>query len=206
MKKILYAILLITSCATAQNTHFGVQLTNESYDIEAGGDLNGGYGQSRLLFGGFADHKLNESFGVKGSVSFGHLAETHYEFINSGTATAVFSEAELNVLQIQGLLKFDVNSSYRKGFYLAAGLRMNNISGVEIDDAPGLEDSFYRNSNFAMLGGFGTVIVKHFSLDFLFDYGFTSTLEGPNTASTIGGIVNLNIDFSSLFGKKRAKE
>ncbi|RZK05671.1 MAG: hypothetical protein EOO46_15715, partial [Flavobacterium sp.] len=129
MKKITFLFLLFSgfNTAIAQELSYGALLGYNAYDVEIVGPLIAGSGQSGLNIGGFVDYSLNSSFGVRGNLIYSSIEETHYGVIQGNTLYPYFDVSNIKTLQVQALLRYDVNKEYNKGFYLTGGFRMNNV-------------------------------------------------------------------------------
>lgn len=195
-----YIFLFISFLSYSQNLSYGVLLGGSLYDIEIKGDITAGTAYSNLNYGAFAEYNFNESIGVRLNLLFNTAREKGYSFSYNDASYSLFSEAELSTFQVHGLVKYDVNKAYRKGFYVIGGLRFTSIS--EIDSEVDLDD-FYEKNNFGVLLGFGTTFLKHFSIEFLADYNITDTIDvEDNKASNLGAYANLLIHLESIFKKQ----
>lgn len=195
-----YVLFLFSFIGFSQNLSFGVLLGGSLYDIEIKGDITAGTAYSNLNYGAFAEYNFNESLGVRMNLLFNTAREKGYSFSYNNASYSLFSEAELSTVQLHGLVKYDVNRDYRKGFYVIGGLRFTSI--LKIDSEVDLNE-FYNKNNIGVLLGIGTTFLKHFSIEFLTDYNITNTIDSDdNKAKNLGAYLNLMIHLESIFSKK----
>ena len=199
MKKIIFGCLfLISYVAKSQNLSFGPVIGANFYDIEIEGPVIGGSGGSYFNFGGFADYKLNNRFGVKSQLIYTNSEENSYNYYDSGYNEELFSSAELKTLQLHALCKFDVRRDYSKGFYFVGGFRMTNILSAKSDENVDLTD-FYEKTNFGVLAGFGVTFLKNFSVELIPECNLTNTIASEgNTAKNYGAYFNLSYNLASI--------
>jgi len=200
MKSIFYlfTILLTSSFLNAQEISYGPILGVNSYDIEVEGPLSSTGASSSLNFGGFIDYNFKGNFGIRGNLIYNSINESEYYLIENGIGQGKFlDEVKLNMIQIQGLLKYDVSNNYNKGFYILGGLRMSNVLSAESNNKDVKE--FYKNSNFGIMLGFGVNFLKHFGLELIPDYTITNTINSDNNKSkNFGEYLNLTFNLESL--------
>jgi hypothetical protein len=202
-KQLLTLLLLSASCiGFSQNTSYGIVAGMNYYMIEVEGPLfaNAGYGPS---LGAFVDYKINDSFGTKINLLYNKTIEEDYYLSDQySNANQVFNKIELNTLQLDALLKFDINKEYNKGFYVLGGFKLTNILNAESDMNQFLINDFYKNVNFGGLLGFGFTFLKSFSLEIMGNTNFTNTLNSDvNKTKNIGGQVNLNFNIESMINR-----
>ncbi|TDD94213.1 outer membrane beta-barrel protein [Flavobacterium cellulosilyticum] len=197
MKIRLLALLLlsISYIGFSQNTNYGVIAGMNYYMISIEGPLyaNSGYGPS---LGVFVDHKINSSFGAKANLMYNKTIEEDYYFSDQySNATPLFNKVELNTIQLDALLKFDVNREYNKGFYVLGGIKLTTILNAKSDTNQYLVNDFYKKVNFGGLFGFGFTFLNNFSIEIMGNTNFTNTLKSDfNKAKNTGGQINLNFN------------
>lgn len=200
MKKITLIImfLMIFNNSAAQNLSYGAILGFNAYDINIGGPINDGSGHSGLNFGGFLDYQINSSLGVRGNLIYNNIKETeHYVVIRNQVTSYLFDKAEIQAIQIQTLLKYDVNNDYNKGFYLIGGFRMTNILNVKLDGQK--NDDFYKRASFGAMLGFGCNFAKHFGIELIPEVNLTNPINSEeNRSKNIGGYLNLTVNLESI--------
>ncbi|WP_339890027.1 porin family protein [uncultured Flavobacterium sp.] len=203
MKKIKLSIifLMIFSYSKGQNLSYGPILGFNAYDISIGGPINDGAGYSGLNFGGFLEHQFNSSFGVRGNIIYNNIKEgKHYVVTGNQITSYLFDKAEIQSLQIQTLLKYDVNKDYNKGFYIIGGFRMSNILNVKLDGQK--NEDFYKRESFGAMLGFGVNFAKHFGLELIPEINLTNPINSKiNKSRNIGGYLNLTLNLESIIKK-----
>ena len=203
MKKIILFTFLVFGLnnTNAQELSYGALLGFNAYDIDIEGPLNAGAGYSGLNLGGFVEYQLNSSFGIKGNLLFNSVKEDNFYIVNNRTVTAYLAdEIKVNSLQVHGLLKYDVNREYNKGFYVLGGFRMTNILSAKADGEK-IED-FYNKSNFGAMLGFGVNFAQHFGFEFIPEVNISNTLDSEsNKAKNFGGYINFTINLESIINK-----
>lgn len=202
MKKInLLVFVLLTALASqAQQLSFGPVIGFNAYDIEIDGPLVGGGAVSGLNVGGFVDYQIQKGFGVRGVVSYNSIKENQYALSSGNQFNVLFEDADLNTLQLHGLLRLDTDGQYNKGFYLIGGFRMVNVLSTKVRDED-VQD-FYKQSNFGALFGFGVTISRRVGLELMGDANLTSPLSNDAKARNYGIYGNLTVDLASFFKTK----
>lgn len=200
MKKITFIIMLfmLFNYSKAQNLSYGIMLGFNAYDVDIDGLIKGGAGYSGLNFGGFLDYQLNNSFGVRGNLIYNCAKEDNYYILNGNqVAGYLFDDSEIKSLQINTLLRYDVNKEYNKGFYLIGGFRMTNILNAKFDGQE--NDDFYKKVNLGGMLGFGVNFAKHFGFEFIPEVNLTNTIDSENNKSkNFGAYLNLTVDLESI--------
>jgi hypothetical protein len=200
MKKItfLFTLLMVCSFTTAQNLSYGPLLGFNAYDVEIDGPVSGGSGFSRLNFGGFIDYRLNDHLGVKGNLLYSDVTEDNYYVVNGNVIEGyLFDQSRIKTLHLHTLLKFDVNKSYNKGFYLIGGFRATNVLDAKFDGEK--NDDFYKKTHLGGMLGFGVNFAKHFGFEFIPDVNLTNTLDSDNNkARNFGMFINLTANIDSM--------
>jgi len=161
MKNYAFIILLffyINNLYTQENLNFGSIIGFNAYDIKVNGPLNGGTGYSGFNIGGFADYKLNQSYGVKANFIYSTIKEVNYMSDNGQNSDFVFEKVESHTIQVQSLLKYDLNKEYNRGFYLVSGLRITNVLNAK-GDGINIKD-FYKEMHFR-INSYLLSIFKH---------------------------------------------
>jgi len=203
MKKITLIIIFFTSFnySKAQNLSYGTILGFNAYDVEIDGPINAGAGYSGLNFGGFLDYQLNNSFGVRGNLIYNSVKEDNYYVLNGNQVVGyLFNESKIKSLQINKLLRYDVNKEYNKGFYLIGGFKMTNILNAQFDGQE--NDNFYKKVNFGGMLGFGVNFAKHFGIELIPEVNLTNTIDSENNKSkNFGGYLNLTVNLESIINK-----
>ncbi|AWA29966.1 hypothetical protein HYN48_07670 [Flavobacterium magnum] len=199
MKKLFLLSALVCGLhGFSQKMRYGALLGMNAYDIEVSGPLIAGNGLSGLNFGGFIDYQFSSHCGLKVNMIFNKTTETDYGPLESGTYYEIFDEAKLTTLQLQPLIKFDVNKVYAKGFYLQGGLNMVNILRARADDGTSLKN-FYNRTAFSGMLGFGVTFLKHYSFELMGSYSLTNPIGFPESrARNMGAYTNLLIDIESF--------
>ncbi|WP_339887002.1 porin family protein [uncultured Flavobacterium sp.] len=203
MKKIILLTFLLFGLnnTNAQDLSYGALLGFNAYDVQIDGPISANSGFSGLNFGGFLEYQLNNNFGVKGNLLYSSVVEDN--FITGSTSTfdgKLIDELKVNSLQIHGLLKYDVNSEYNKGFYLIGGFRMTNVLSAKADGEE--TEGFYKKSNFGAMLGFGVNFAHHFGLELLPEINLTNTLDSEtNKTRNFGGYINFTINLESIINK-----
>lgn len=203
MKKIIILTFLVLGLnnTNAQKLSYGALLGFNAYDVEIDGPISANSGFSGLNFGGFIEYQLKSNFAVKGNLLYSNVVEDN--FITGSTNTfdgRLIDKLKVNTLQIHGLLKYDVNSEYNKGFYLIGGLRMTNVLSAKADGEK-IED-FYKKSNFGAMFGFGFNFAKHFGLELVPEINLTNTLDSEtNKTRNFGAYLNFTINIESIINK-----
>lgn len=204
MKKIkaLLVVFLLCQSLTAQELSYGPMIGFTGYDVNINGPINGGAGFSSLNFGGFIDYQLNPSFGVRGSINYSSVKEDNYGSTANRQWTLFFEEAKIQMLQLNGLVRFDVNKSYNKGFYLTSGLKLSNVLNVKIDGAK--NDDFYAKNYLNFMFGFGVMSKDHIGIEIIPEINVSNTLDyfsDTNTSKNYGATINLTYNLDSIFKK-----
>lgn len=197
MKKlILLTLFLFSISVQSQDFSYGVLLGTNVYKIPISGDLRSNGGLTAINIGAYGSKKINESFGIQLNVFFGKSVENGF---NDDEGDFFTGKINVNKVNTQLLLKYDPNESYGNGFYFLVGPRLTFISeaktrGDDIDIS-----DFYKDSNLGLSAGFGSDFLKHFNVEFLFDYGIPSILDlEDNKASTFGGYLNILVNIESI--------
>jgi hypothetical protein len=199
MKKILYTItIFVPLLINAQELSFGPIIGLNSYDIEVDGPLTAEGANSSLNFGGFLDYNFKNNFGIRGNILYNSVTENGYSITENGIGSDfLFEEAKYNAIQIQGLLKYDVNEEYNKGFYLIGGLRMSAILSAESNNED-IKD-FYNSTSFGVMLGFGVNFLKYFGVELIPDYNITNTIDSnDNKSKNFGAYLNLTFNLKPL--------
>ncbi|MVO08140.1 outer membrane beta-barrel protein [Flavobacterium sp. TP390] len=204
MKKIkaLFVLFLLCQSITAQELSYGPMIGFTGYDVNINGPINGGAGFSGLNFGGFIDYQLNASFGVRGSINYSVVKEDNYGAIVDRTWNNLFEEAKIQLLQFNGLVRFDVNKSYNKGFYLTSGLKLSNALNVKIDGDK--NDDFYAKTYLNFMFGLGVMLNKDISFEFIPEINVSNTLDylsEQNTSKNYGATLNITCNLDPIFRK-----
>ena len=194
-------LIMVFNYSKAQNLSYGAILGFNAYDVEIDGPMNGDGGTSSLNFGGFLDYQLNKSFGVRGNLIYSNVEEDEYYVLNGNQLVGyLFNESKIKSLQIQTLLRYDVNKEYNKGFYFIGGFRMTNILSAKFDGKE--NDDFYKKVNFGGMFGFGVNFAKHFGIELIPEVNLTNTIDSENNkAKNYGGYINLTVNIESIINK-----
>lgn len=183
----------------SQNLSYGPVIGTNFYDIEIKGPVIAGSGGSYFNFGGFADYKLNNRFGLKSQLIFTNSQENSYMYYDKGYNEELFSSAELKTVQLHALCKFHPWKDYNKGVYFVGGLRTTYILDAKSDKNVDLS-SFYETTNFGLLYGFGITFLKNFSVELVGDYSLTKTITLESTGSkNYGAYFNLSYNLAPIF-------
>lgn len=203
MKRYIFTIVFILSFKMnySQNLSYGPLLGLNVYNIEVEGPIGATGGLSKFNFGGYIDYKLSNHFGVKSNLIYSKAIEKDYYVGNGSLGANYFIEnAEVQTLQLQGLLKYDVRNDYSKGFYFVSGLRVSHLLKAE-ENSENIDD-FYKKNNFGLLLGFGVNFAKHIGIEILPEYYISDTIESKeNKSKNYGVYANLLINLESIINK-----
>ncbi|WP_121666145.1 outer membrane beta-barrel protein [Mesonia aquimarina] len=145
-----------------------------------------------LSIGLYGDYKFSEKAGLLTNLFYSETADG-YENYTSRKAS----------INLQPLIKFDVNGEYNKGFYVLGGARSTYVLNRDLEDnwKPDERDEvisdFYKPLNFGVNLGFGFSIGKYIGFQVIGDYGF-AMLEEYKT-NTIGAYGNIYLKLDQLF-------
>lgn len=100
-----------------------------------------------------------------------------------------------------GHLKFDVNRSYKEGFYLLLGPRISFISNATDEFNEDVSD-FYAKTRIAVQLGLGIHFLKHFGFELVGDYGVSDILNSEDLeGTTAGGYALFTVNLESILNK-----
>lgn len=185
----LLAFISICFCSLtsmSQNIGFGI-LGGPNYYTTCVNNRDGGlaYGGSsakknvQYHFGGFVDVNISDALGIIGNV------------IYQKRGLSLDPDVKFGYLDINPLLKFDVNHSYGTGFYLKGGLRYSLLLNAKtFEENIDVKDAF-KKSNFGIVGGFGVDVSNYLGVELLVDYSPMNLFEDIEcesiTSRFIGG-------------------
>ena len=201
IKKITILVtILFTLNGLSQSFSYGPMIGYSAYDLEIDGPLQGDGAFSGLNFGAFGEYQINKSFGAKANLLYSRMNETSYSI----SGEKIFQDVSLTTLQLHGLLKFDVNSEYNKGFYFIGGLRMTNILNIQEDNSVNDPEEFYKKTVVGAMLGFGVNFLKHYSLEVIPERNLSNTIDFNNDKARNYGIyLNFNVNLGSILSSKK---
>ncbi|MEM6515206.1 MAG: porin family protein [Bacteroidota bacterium] len=197
MKKTYLLIILlgfIVNISEAQEYSYGLQVGTNFSSLLTDRDVifneNGSFTipeYAGFNVGVFGEYQFNEQFGLV----------TNLLYSNRGFDTS--PNITVSSLSLNPNLKFDVNKSYGKGFYLKAGLIYSFILDGK-SDTQDLSDTL-KNSVFGATLGAGIDFSDIFALELLFDYAFTDLFDTNEKSKIFGANLLLSIHIQSLIEK-----
>ena len=132
-------------------------------------------------FGAFVDFSFSSELGIVGNVVY------------QNRGLALNPDTKLNYLDINPLLKYDVNRSYGQGFYLKGGLRYSFLlSAKTFEGDMDVKDAF-KSSNLGLVGGFGADISNFLGIELLVDYSPMNIFEDVDGESITSRLIGGNV-------------
>lgn len=169
MKRPQIVLVLVFTClstlsAIGQDVGFGIFAGPNFYTLRRDfqGDViyAGSSAKQNLKYhvGAFADFNFSSELGLVANIVY------------QNRTVSLGEDVQLNYLEVNPLLKFDVNSSYGSGFYLKGGFRYSYLlSAKTVKEDVDVQDNF-KTSNIGLVGGFGVDITNYMGLELLVDY------------------------------------
>ncbi len=183
-------VLVVTFFSTvmsmAQNIGFGVLGGPNFYVIRKDfqGDVT--YGGSsakqniKYHLGAFVDVNFSSELGLVGN------------FLYQNRTISLDSDVQLLYLDVNPLLKFDVNGSYGSGFYFKGGFRYSHLLSAEtVKEELDIQETI-KSSNIGLIGGFGVDVSNFLGLELLVDYSPMNTYKDVGDVSITSRMVGGN--------------
>jgi hypothetical protein len=177
MKKLIILFLpvfLFTSTAFSQEVSYGFNVGFNYYSFftetnEGEPKLAETSMSTNLQYhlGGYIDIPIDSNFGIIGNVVYQ----------NRSVELPENQDTRLDYLDINPLLKYDLNGSYGQGVYLKAGVRYSILLSAKLfEDLQDVSGEFNK-SNFGVDLGIGYDITKAFGVELILDYSPTDFSE-----------------------------
>ncbi len=150
-----------------------------------------------LDLGVFGEFEINEFSGVQAAINYSVLGVDR-GFIFRTPGGPVREDSKISAINFSTHYKFDVNKDIGKGFYLLAGPRISFLLNAETDSGQDTIE-LYNTTRFAGQLGFGVDFLKHYSFEFIGDYGFNTPFDSDVIEIQSYGIhFNFKVNLESL--------
>lgn len=197
MKKlIILSILICGLYSYSQESNYGIRIGVNASGIindsqNTSGDVTAPKGVG-FIISGFYEYNFSERLGVIGNLNF-----------NKRIVNYDPPKTNLSYLELNPMIKLDVNGSYGNGFYLKTGPNYSLLLSAK-ENETNQEDNKddFNNSLLGFNFGFGSDISKAIGVEFIFGYSFSNSLkevENKDIKSNIlSGYLSLVININEL--------
>ncbi|MGJ8593141.1 MAG: outer membrane beta-barrel protein [Aquaticitalea sp.] len=182
-----FILCFLSLSAFSQNIGFGIlggpnyyTLRVDSSDGETTFDGSSAKKNIQYHVGAFLDVNFSSALGLNGNIVY------------QRRGLSLDPDTKLEYIDINPLLKFDVNNSYGNGFYLKGGFRYSFLlSAQTFDEDVDVKEAF-NNSNIGVVGGFGVDVSDFLGLELLVDYSPMNIFEDVDGASITSRLIGGN--------------
>ncbi len=196
MKKlIILSILICGLYSYSQESNYGISIGVNASGIindsqNTSGDVTAPKGVG-FIISGFYEYNINERFGLIGNLNF-----------NKKIVNYEPPKTNLSYLELNPMIKFDVNGNYGNGFYLKTGLNYSLLLSAKENETNQDIKNDFNNSLLGFNFGFGSDISKAIGVEFIFGYSFSNSLKEVENkkikSSILSGYLSLVIDINEL--------